>query len=159
VIRLELPYPISANRYWQPVRIKPKRGTDGKERITIVPTSEAKGFKRDIGWLAKSAGIRSPLTCSVALTFTLVPKNGICMDLDNALKVSIDALKGIVYADDSQVRKITAERVAPNGKGGLIVEIDTYADEQGDMFPVERAIAPLEQTMRVVPRRADGKPF
>ena len=56
---------------------------------------------------------------------TLTPKNGICMDLDNALKVSIDALKGIAYADDSQVRKITAQRVhgctAHGGTGTAVV--------------------------------------
>jgi crossover junction endodeoxyribonuclease RusA len=48
------------------------------------------------------------------------------MDLDNALKVSIDALKGIAYADDSQVYKITAWRADPEPGKRLEVEILPY---------------------------------
>lgn len=157
MIRLELPYPISANRYWRTIVQKPKGGERDARAMMFVST-EAKAYKRDVAWLAKGAGIRTPLVCSIALRIELRPKNGVCMDLDNALKVTIDALKGIAYADDSQVRKITAERTAPDGKGTLVVEIDTYADEQGDMFAAERAVAPLVQTVRVLPH-ASGDPF
>lgn len=120
MIRLELPYPVSANRYWRTIV--------QKNRAMVFVSDEAKRYKRDAAWLAKAAGIRTPFLTTVELRIQLVPKNGICMDLDNALKVTIDALKGIAYQDDSQVRKITAERTAPNGKGGLIVEIDTFSD-------------------------------
>lgn len=46
------------------------------------------------------------------------------MDLDNALKVSIDALKGIVFADDSQVYRIVAERADPDPAGGARLEVE-----------------------------------
>lgn len=160
-IRLELAYPVSANRYWRPVRIKPKRGTDGKERISIVPTSEAKAYKDECAWRAKAAGVREPLTSLVELRIVLVPKNGICMDLDNALKVTIDALKGIAYRDDSQVRKIVAERAEADGRGGLVVEITAAGPPAPEPMVLDLRIdqdAAKDRPVRVVP--IDGKdPF
>lgn len=149
MIRLELPYPVSANRYW--------RTTVAKGRAMTFVSTEAKAFKRDVGWLAKGAGLRQPFECPVELRITLTPKNGICMDLDNALKVSIDALKGIAYVDDAQVRKITAERTAPDGKGGMIVEVDAFADERvPQLFPVEE---PPEPVVMIGGIPADKVPF
>ena len=48
-VTLVLPYPISANRYWRPVRI-------GKH-ITIVPTTEAKAYRHEVAVLARKAGV------------------------------------------------------------------------------------------------------
>lgn len=54
----------------------------------------------------------------------LVPANRVCMDLDNCLKVTLDALKGIVFEDDSQVYRILAERGDPDPTGSrLEVEV------------------------------------
>lgn len=49
MITLTLPYPISANRYWRPVRIG--------QHITIVPTSEAKQYRRAVARIAAEARI------------------------------------------------------------------------------------------------------
>jgi len=73
-----------------------------------------------VGWLAREAGMREPMTGAIALDMWLTPKNRICMDLDNALKVMIDALKGVAYADDSQIEAITAAKLPP-GKPGMLV--------------------------------------
>jgi crossover junction endodeoxyribonuclease RusA len=148
MIRLELAYPVSANRYWRTVMPK------GHSRPMTMVSPEAKAYKAECGWKAKAAGVRSPILDTVELRIQLVPKNGICMDLDNALKVVIDALKGIVYQDDSQVRKITAERTSPNGVGGLVVEIESFADPvTPPLFPVEPAATFSK------PMLADGIPF
>lgn len=122
-----LPYPISANRYWISF-YAPKL-----KRVCVGPTAEAKSYKSECGWLAKAAGIRQPLRGPVALTFRLVPKNGVCMDLDNALKVAIDALKGIAYMDDSQVRRIEAERCEPDG-GKARLEVEVREIETAPLF-------------------------
>lgn len=121
--RLVLPYPVSANRYWR--SFVPK----GHQRAIVTVSDEAKAWKSECGWLAKASGIRQPTRLPVELAIVLVPKNGICMDLDNCLKVSIDALKGIVYEDDKQVRRITAEYGRPDGKGGLVVTITEFEPE------------------------------
>jgi crossover junction endodeoxyribonuclease RusA len=109
---------VSANRYWRTIIAKKQQ-----RAITFV-SEEAKRFKRECGWRAMEAGFRTPLAGAVELRFRLVPKNRVCMDLDNALKVSIDALKGIIYGDDAQVFKIVAERADPDPRWArLEVEI------------------------------------
>lgn len=121
-MKIALPYPVSANRYWRSFAYRAK-GT-GKPRAVTVVSDEAKAYKREAGWRAKLAGCRTPLAGALELRITLVPKNRVCMDLDNALKVTLDALKGIAYADDDQVWKITACRAEPDGDDArLEVEI------------------------------------
>lgn len=122
-MKLLLPYPVSANRYWRTVVAHRRDGPKKPRALTFV-SDEAKNYKARCGWLAKQAGCREPLTGPVELRIALIPKNRVCMDLDNALKVTIDALKGIVYGDDSQVFRITAERRDPDPTGArLEVEI------------------------------------
>lgn len=126
-MRLTLPYPISANRYWVSFYAAKLK------RVCVGPTGDAKAYKAECGWLAKQAGYRQPTTRQVIVSITLVPKNGIVMDLDNCLKVSIDALKGIVYVDDKQVREIHARYGQPDGKGALIVDVTEISPEQQAM--------------------------
>lgn len=122
-MKLILPYPVSANRYWRSVVVQRRDGPKKPRAVTFV-SEEAKAYKEECAWRAKSAGCRAPISGLVELRIALVPKNRVCMDLDNALKVTIDALKGIVYGDDSQVFKITAERRDPDPTGArLEVEI------------------------------------
>lgn len=119
MIRLVLPYPVSANRYWATT-------ARGGRAITYV-TAEAKAFKRETMFCANAAGCYHPSTKPVSLWITLVPKNGVCMDLDNALKVTIDALKGVLYVDDSQVWRIHAARSEPDPNGAkTIVEFEEF---------------------------------
>ena len=119
-MRLILPYPVSANRYWRTIVAKKQQ-----RAITFV-SDEAKSYKAECGWRAKAAGWK-PLIGPVELRVRLVPKNGVCMDLDNALKVTIDALKGIVYGDDAQVYRIVAERAEADPRGArLEVEAMPY---------------------------------
>lgn len=120
-ITLQLPYPVSANRYWRSFGYNPRDG--GKAKAVTFLSDEAKAYKEEVGWLAKAAGVRVPFTCHVEMRVRLVPKDKVCMDLDNALKVTVDALKGIVYADDDQIMKITAERV-PADPTGKRLEVD-----------------------------------
>lgn len=126
-MKLILPYPISANRYWVSFYATKLK------RVCTGPTGDAKAYKAECGWLAKAAGYRTPTKRQVTLDITLVPKNGIVMDLDNCLKVSIDALKGIIYVDDKQVREIHARYGQPDGKGALIVEVTEIGPEQKAM--------------------------
>jgi len=126
-VRLVLPYPVSANRYWATV-------ARGKRAITYV-TEDAKVFKRECAWIAKQAGCTNPSSRPIELTVMLVPRNGVCMDLDNALKVTIDALKGIAYVDDSQVWKINAQRSEPDPAGAkTLVEVSEFIPMVSPLF-------------------------
>lgn len=131
-VHLVLPPALSANRYWRPVRIG--------NHITIVPTKEAKAYRSEVALLAKRAGAK-PVKGRVALTVRMYPgrpqdwaKRAAkdpdgwddtvrSIDLDNALKVLLDALKDIAFNDDSWVRKIDAERCEPDDRGAR-VEVD-----------------------------------
>lgn len=155
MIELTLPYPISANRYWQ-TRVIRKAGTAQHMAMTYV-SAEAKAFKERVGWLAKQAGVRAPIAGRVAIAYTLHPhcpqdahrrarRDPVgwedtvqCIDLDNAQKVLLDALKGVAIEDDKWVRKISAERGAPVEGGKLVVTITSIApamaaQQQGDLL-------------------------
>lgn len=137
MIELTLPYPISANRYWRPVRIG--------ARITIVPTSDAKAFKREVQLLAQAAGVRPFAAGRVSLDVTLYPARPQdaarrmrldplswddsvrSIDLDNALKVLIDAIKGPVIEDDRWVWEIRARRAEPDGEARTVLRIEPIA--------------------------------
>ena len=115
---LTLPYPISSNRYWRSARGR------------VFVSAEAKAYKQEVALIARTAGMREPASISsIALIVKLIPKNRICMDLDNALKVTIDALKGIAFEDDSQVVKIQAEKLPPDGIGRLLIEVQSMGVE------------------------------
>ena len=102
MVRLKLPYPVSANRYWRIWRNK------------AVRSAEATAYKSVVRRIAQEAGVM-PSEGSVAVCLRLIPKankdgsaNKTVIDLDNALKVTLDALQGIAYENDKQVRLIFA---------------------------------------------------
>lgn len=124
---LVLPYPVSANRYWQ--SFVPR----GWTRAVVHPSTEAKAYKKAVGWIAKQAGMRDPTDKPLELRFTLCPRitkkglaSGAVLDLGNALKVAEDALQGIVYVNDKQVKRIGMEYGDPVEEGSLIVEVEEY---------------------------------
>jgi len=106
--------------------------------MTFV-SEEAKAFKVQAGWIAKQAGIRTPLSCPVRLDVTLIPKNGTVMDLSNCLKVAEDALQGIAYDNDRQVKDIHLSYADADGVGGLIIEISEFIPPLPPIFEQECA--------------------
>lgn len=132
-ITLTLPWPVSANRYWNSFPL-------GK-RIMTAPSSEAKKYKRDVALLAKAAGVREPIKGRVQIDIKLYPHRPLdwkkrvakdplfwddtvqCLDLDNARKVLYDALKGVAIEDDKWVRRDTGERMEPDGEARVVVTI------------------------------------
>lgn len=138
VVSLQLPYPPSANRYWRTRVVTPKGGAPF---VSTYVSSDAVAFKEQVGWLAKAAGVRSPIVGRIEIAYTLHPHlpqdwakrarkdpdgwedTVQCIDLDNANKVLLDALKGIVFEDDRWVRAITARRGEPLTGGAMQVKV------------------------------------
>lgn len=113
--------------------------------ITYV-TEDAKNYKAAVGHLARAAGIRAPATGRVGLHIKLFPhrpqdwakrarKNPHtwddtvqCIDLGNCEKVLSDALNGVAWVDDKQIRRTLLQRMEPDGKGArLEVSIEYLA--------------------------------
>lgn len=133
-ISVTLPWPLSANRYWR--SFVPK----GHKRAIVTLSDEAKAYKNEVRAAVLTAGAK-PIAGRVALTIHLYParpqdaekrmrKNPLTwdddvrsIDLDNALKVTLDALKGLAFGDDSMVRKIVAERMEPDGAARAVVTV------------------------------------
>lgn len=115
-IRLVLPYPVSANRYWRSFATK-----FGHVRVVMSP--EARVYKQKVFWLAKSQGAKATGE-QVRVRMFLY---GGRMDVDNAIKPTLDALQGAVYENDRQVRAVSIEKMEPDGAGDrLEVEVERY---------------------------------
>lgn len=95
-IKLILPYPPSVNNLYATFRGR---------RIT---SAKGRKFKSDIAVLARRQGARL-LNGDLSVTFRVFRpvRRG---DLDNRLKISQDALKGVCFEDDKQIIEIHAFR-------------------------------------------------
>ena len=142
MIKLELPYPVSANRYWKMVR------THDVTRMAL--SSDAVRYKKAAKEIALAAGLRRPLEGDVGVWLILRPrltKKGAAsqtiLDLDNCIKVAVDALQLICYENDRQVKKIVAEVGAPSDGGAL--EVVVFKKASGEWQAPLRVGAPHVQ--------------
>ena len=116
-----LPYPPSLNRYL--------RHTGRTYR-----TEEANKYANMAGWIGNEAGLQlhdGPVSVQIIL-HPKAKKNGNAsntrIDLDNALKVAIDALQGVAYINDNQIEQINARYGAPLPGGGLSIAVSPMQD-------------------------------
>lgn len=148
-ITLTLPYPLSANRYWRPVKL-------GKH-ISIVPTKEAKQFRTEVAALCRAQGVIAPINGRVHIDVKLYPHrpqdwqkrqrllgaawdDGVmCIDIDNANKVLLDSLSTVAIEDDKWVRRLTSERMEPDGQARVVVTVTAMATAQPQVPLFEEA--------------------
>ncbi len=107
-LNLILPYPPSVNNLYATYQ--------GRRIIS----AKGRKFKADIASLAKRQGAKM-LDGDLSVTFRIFRPKRIG-DLDNRLKISQDALKGICFADDKQIVEIHAFRF--DDKANPRIEID-----------------------------------
>jgi crossover junction endodeoxyribonuclease RusA len=122
-----LHYPISANRYWRQVRLP--------SRTAILVSREAVAYKRHVGAVCAAAGAR-PLLGDVEMWLWLHPRatktgaaSKVRFDLDNVLKVAIDACSGHLYVNDRQVTKLHAFIAHAVTDGQLIVRAEPATNQ------------------------------
>lgn len=131
MITVTLPYPISANRYWNSFPL-------GK-RIMTAPSSEAKEYKRHVAMILQTSGVREMIKGRVQVDIVLYAKRPLDwqkrqrqhgaewdntvqrIDLDNARKCLYDSLKNIAFEDDFWVWKDTGEVGEPDEHGARVV--------------------------------------
>ena len=117
-MRVMLGYPVSANLYWRHFKGRTVRSARANEYRAETKKKIDSSY---VGAMAKG-------TCEVRLVLhPRITKKGAAsltvMDLDNCIKVTLDALQGLAYENDRQVRRIVAEYGPPKAGGGLTVEI------------------------------------
>ena len=154
---ITLPYPPSANRYWS-TRVVEVKATGKLTAVTYV-SDDAKAYKNRVAWMVRAAGVRAPIEGRVAFHVRLYPnrpqdwqtrqrKMGAawddsvqCIDLDNANKVLLDALKGVAIVDDKWVRQLHCERMEPDGGDArVMVAIIAIPAEQPQVDLLEAAL-------------------
>lgn len=91
-VELTLPFPPSANRYWRTFRGRVVKGKDARDYKSNVAEA-CRGLRESLGDVI------------VRLDFYRPAKRG---DLDNRIKILLDALQGHAYTDDKQVKEIHA---------------------------------------------------
>jgi len=151
MIELDLPYPPSTNELWEPGVV---RGPKGRPIATMRLSSKAAAYKTTVGWLLRKAGVRKPIEGRVAIVVWLYPqapadaelrmrKHGDAwddtvraIDLDNASKVLLDAMKGIAFTDDRMVWSLEMYRGEPKRHAYLRVVVRSipYVKPQTELF-------------------------
>lgn len=107
MIKVTLPMPPSANRYWRTSR-------DGR----VYVSDEAKTYKSRVRLDTAAEPLEGDLTITVKVY--RAQKTG---DLDNRLKVLFDALKGLAFSDDRQIAEIHAYRFEDKRDPRVEVEV------------------------------------
>lgn len=97
-MRFLLPYPPTANLYWRVVR------------GIVVKSRAARDYQHRVKCALGTDDLPDPLSGPVVVYASLFRprRRG---DLDNTLKVLLDALKGVAFVDDDQVVEIHAIRL------------------------------------------------
>lgn len=168
-VRLVLPYPVSANRYWRSFT-HPHAG----HTITTL-SGEAKAYKKTVARLVHEAGITAPILGPVEVAIELYPHRPLdwakrakrdpvwwdltvqCLDLDNARKVLNDALKNLVFEDDKLIRRDPGEIMIPDGgEARVVVTVKPYVREHQQLFVTETPPPPRREPTLAELR---GEPF
>jgi len=77
---------------------------------TLYMTNEGKALKEAYQWEAKTRWKRPLFDGEIEIRVRLYFKTNRKHDIDNYNKLWMDALNGIVYKDDNQIKKLTIEK-------------------------------------------------
>lgn len=113
IVRLRLPYPPQANHFKTALVI------NGRARM--VKSKAARDYAEAVTDIAHAAGV-TMFTGPVCVRVDAYRPRRVG-DLDNVLKVGLDSLTGIVYADDAQIVEIAAFRHDDKNDPHLMIEV------------------------------------
>ena len=127
-ITIKLPFPPTANKYWQVARnrvIKTKRARNYQLSVHGIILTVNKSRKLG-AWRREQEG--KTLALSMAVHYPVKP--GPDGDIDNLSKILVDSLQGCVFDNDRQLRHIQISKEKAEGKEGSVrVTIKICPDE------------------------------
>lgn len=94
----------------------------------LYMTKEGSDWKETVGWEAKRAMAGDKIMtedCTVSLTFYWKDRRK--HDIDSCIKFLLDAMQGIVYENDNQVRSLAATKhysADPAVKQGVLITVE-----------------------------------
>ena len=116
MIKLELPYPPSANHAYSFVHGRP------------VLTQDARTYRHQVRRIAIAKGVK-PLLGSLSVYIDVYPPDNRRRDIDNCVKSLLDALQhGGAFWDDSQIIVLHAIKHPPSKDGRVVVVISQTED-------------------------------
>lgn len=117
-MQLSLPWPPSVNNYWRMAR----------GRIYI--SAKGKAYREAVKVIAHGRGFFNPET-RLKVHITANPPDRRRRDIDNLFKCTLDSLEHAnVFADDSQVDKLSIHRAVVIPGGALLVTIQSVSSEE-----------------------------
>jgi Holliday junction resolvase RusA-like endonuclease len=135
MLRLELPYPPSANHYYRHIG-----------HVTLI-SRRGRAYRAAVVAMLQALGIR-PLSGPLDVRLELYPPDRRRRDCDNAQKPVLDALQhGGAYHDDSQIVHLETWKLAPLKGGKAIVCIEEVVDV-ASLRPEQREIIPIGRERR-----------
>ena len=111
MISLTLDYPPSGNRYWRHVGSR------------VLVSREARAYREKV----RLTNLRARPIPGDVLVVVRVYRPRRAGDLDNCLKVTLDALRGVAFVDDSQVVELRASRHDDKVRPRVEVEVSAVA--------------------------------
>jgi crossover junction endodeoxyribonuclease RusA len=118
VIVIDLPFPPSVNHYYRHVGPRILISREGREYRGCVCAIVARMGIR---------GVTAPLEIPLDVRIEVFPPDRRRRDLDNLQKSLLDSLQHAgIYRDDSQVSRLTVERLAVIRGGRITVTIREY---------------------------------
>jgi crossover junction endodeoxyribonuclease RusA len=113
--RIQLPYPPTVNTYWRHVGHK------------VLVSAKGRAYRVDVQAAALRNGLRR-MAGELSVSVDVYPPDLRRRDLDNLLKSLLDSLQHAgAYDDDSQIAKLTVERMGVIPQGMVVVSIEPRA--------------------------------
>ena len=103
------------------VAVRDRHGRHVETR-TFIPRATTQ-YEEKVAWCAKASQGRTKLHPPFALEVRCFFPDRRRRDVDNVIKVCMDALNGVVWDDDSEVTRMTASKAIDRDNPRLEVEI------------------------------------
>jgi len=99
------------------------RVSSRNNRVMVFMTADGAMTKALYQWQARQQWKKPIINYDIEVAINLYFSDNRCRDWDNWHKISMDALTGIVWKDDKQIRKATVEKFIDKKNPRIEIEV------------------------------------